>query len=88
MSFMVRRCHYHPGTAGAEVADTAQEDGFYLTFYLFGYGDDEDEARRRWGIALKISENALLQLSAMHRRCSDQTEAPPQENMSAAGHRR
>jgi hypothetical protein len=83
--FIVRRCHYHPGAAGADVADAGQENGFYLTFYLFGYGDDEDEARRRWGIALKITENALLQLSAMHRRGSDQTEAPPPDIVRAAG---
>jgi hypothetical protein len=73
--FIVRRCYY--------AADTAE--GFYLTFYLFGYGDDEDEARRRWGIALKMVENALLQLSAVHRRGSDQTEPPPPETMRALG---
>jgi len=71
--FIVRRCYYAAGAV----------EGFYLTFYLFGYGDDEDEARRRWGIALKMVENALLQLSAMHRRGSDQTEPPPPETMRA-----
>jgi hypothetical protein len=84
--FIVRRCHYGPGAAGAETeagSNFCAAEGFYLTFYLFGYGDDEDEARRRWGIALKIVENALLQLSAMHRRGSDQTEPPPPETMSA-----
>jgi hypothetical protein len=83
---MVRRCHYGPGAAGAEGqpgGDSEAAAGFCLTFYLFGYGDDEDEARRRWGIALKIVENALLQLSAMHRRGSDQTEPPPPETMAA-----
>jgi hypothetical protein len=84
--FIVRRCHYHPGAAGAEISpEGTLESGFYLTFYLFGYGDDEDEARRRWGIALKITENALLQLSAMHRRGSDQTTAPPPETTRVAG---
>ncbi len=99
--FIVRRCRYGPGAAGAEVRhvhpsapksvapgtpegnNSDAAEGFYLTFYLFGYGDDEDEARRRWGIALKIVENALLQLSAMHRRGSDQTEPPPPETMGA-----
>jgi hypothetical protein len=86
--FIVRRCHYAPGAAGAEVSSDGNSnaaEGFYLTFYLSGYGDDEDEARRRWGIALKIVENALLQLSALHRRGSSQTEPPPQETMRALG---
>ncbi len=58
--FIVRRCRYH-------VAESVK-DGFYLTFYLYGYGADEDEARQRWGIAMKLVENALLQLSAAERR--------------------
>ncbi len=58
--FIIRRCHYH---AGVET-----KDGFYLTFYLYGYGADEDEARKRWGIGIKLVENALLQLSAAERR--------------------
>ncbi|HYA95260.1 MAG TPA: hypothetical protein VEC95_03210 [Terriglobales bacterium] len=82
--FIVRRCYYAAGAAGARPGGDAEAaEGFYLTFYLFGYGDDEDEARRRWGIALKMVENALLQLSAVHRRGSDQTEAPPPETMRA-----
>lgn len=89
--FIVRRCQYAPGAAGAEVlpgSNSNSADGFYLTFYLFGYGDDEDEARRRWGIALKIVENALLQLSALHRRGSNQTEPMPHETMRALGNAR
>jgi len=84
--FIVRRCRYAPAAAGAEgrpVGGSEAAEGFYLTFYLFGYGDDEDEARRRWGIALKVVENALLQLSALHRRGSDQTAAPPPETLRA-----
>ena len=86
--FIVRRCHYAPSAACDAVAAGNELDaaeGFCLTFYLFGYGDDEDDARRRWGIALKIVENALLQLSALHRRGSNQTEPPPQETMRALG---
>ncbi len=60
VEFIVRRCVYH--------ADRGTKDGFYLTFYLYGYGSDEDEARQRWGIAMKLVENALLQLSAAERR--------------------
>jgi hypothetical protein len=54
--FLIRRCCYHE--------DQGVRDGFYITFYLFGYGDDEDAARLRWAIALKLVENAIRQWSA------------------------
>ena len=64
---IVRRCYYHdPGAPDPEVS----EAGFCLTFYLYGYGDEEAEARQRWAIALKVVENALLQLSAAQRRAA------------------
>ena len=52
---IIRRCFYQ----------TVPEvrDGFYITFYLFGYGDDEAQARQRWAIALKLVENAIRQIS-------------------------
>jgi len=53
---IIRRCFYH-------VPDGIR-DGFYVTFYLFGYGDDEFQARQRWVIALKLVENAIRQISA------------------------
>ncbi len=53
---IIRRCFYH-------LADGIR-DGFYVTFYLFGYGDDELQARQRWAIALKLVENAIRQISA------------------------
>lgn len=53
--FLVRRCHYH------HEDDT--RDGFYITFYLFGYGDDEPQAQQRWAIGLKLVENAIRQIS-------------------------
>ena len=53
--FLIRRCYYHqPET----------RDGFYITFYLFGYGEEESQARQRWAIGLKLVENAIRQLSA------------------------
>jgi hypothetical protein len=56
--FIVRRCYYHqPGKE-----DT--RSGFYLTFYLFGYGNDEDEARDTWAKALQLAATAILQLAA------------------------
>ena len=54
--FVVRRCFSH--------LDGEVRDGYYFTFYLYGYGEDEADARRRWQIALCLVENALLQLSA------------------------
>jgi hypothetical protein len=53
--FLIRRCYCR---AGEET-----RDGFYITFYLFGYGDDEIQSRQRWAIGLKLVENAIRQLS-------------------------
>ncbi len=52
VEFIVRRCYF----------DT--REGFYVTFYCFGYGDDEPQAHQRWTIAMKLVENAMLQVSA------------------------
>ena len=52
---VIRRCFYHI-TSGVR-------NGFYVTLYLFGYGDDEPQARQRWAIALKLVENAIRQIS-------------------------
>jgi hypothetical protein len=52
---IIRRCFYQ--------TVTAVQDGFYITFYVFGYGDDEAQARQRWAIALKLVENAIRQIS-------------------------
>jgi len=54
--FLIRRCYFHENDAVRE--------GFYFTFYLFGYGDDEDEARQHWSIALKLVGNAIRQWAA------------------------
>jgi len=53
--FLIRRCYYH-------VADSVRE-GFYITFYLFGYAEDEPKARQRWAIGLKLVENAIRQIA-------------------------
>jgi hypothetical protein len=53
--FLIRRCHYH-------VAEGIRE-GFYITFYLFGYGEDEPQSRQRWVIGLKLVENAMQQMA-------------------------
>jgi hypothetical protein len=51
---LIRRCFYHVGDQ--------LEEGFYMTLYLFGYGDDEAQARQRWAIALKLVENVIRQI--------------------------
>ncbi len=56
VEFLIRRCYYHD-------ADERTKEGFYITFYLFGYDSDEEFARQRWAIGLKLVENAILQLS-------------------------
>jgi len=53
--FLVRRCYYH--------IQKEIKEGFYITFYLFGYGHHETEARQQWGEALKLAEQAIQQLS-------------------------
>ncbi len=60
--FVIRRCFYRRAPA------PEPQQGFYVTFYLYGYGDDQQDAQRRWGIALKVVENLLLQLSATYRQ--------------------
>lgn len=52
---LIRRCFYH-------IEDEVRE-GFYITLYLFGYGDEEPQARQRWAIALKLVENVIRQIS-------------------------
>jgi hypothetical protein len=52
VELVIRRCFYH-------VAGEVQQ-GFYITLYLFGYGDDEPQARQHWAIALKLVENATV----------------------------
>jgi hypothetical protein len=53
--FLIRRCYY--------TDEEGIRFGFYITFYLFGYGDDEIQSRRQWAIGLKLVQNAIRQLS-------------------------
>ena len=59
--FLIRRCFYH-STQSAET-----RDGFYITHYLFGYGDEESQARQQWAIGMKLVQNAIRQISASSR---------------------
>jgi hypothetical protein len=52
----VRRCYFH--------TEAEPGEGFYITVYASGYGDDQARARQNWGIGLKLVGNAVLQLSA------------------------
>ena len=58
--FLIRRCYYHD--------EKGIRDGFYITFYLFGYGADKAQARQRWAIGLKLVENVI------RSRCSPGTQ--------------
>ena len=71
--FIIRRCYYHVRDGATHTADVnldnaEVESGFGITIYLYGYGDDAAEAKQRWTIALKVLQNALVQLSARERR--------------------
>jgi hypothetical protein len=59
--FLIRRCYFHD----SEMKET--HDGFYFTFYLFGYGNEDSQARLQWAIALKLVENAIGQISRARR---------------------
>ena len=52
--FIIRRCVDHRGQG--------DQDCYHITFYLHGYGEDEQQARKQWAIALKTIQNAMIQL--------------------------
>jgi hypothetical protein len=54
--FLIRRCYYQ--------LERETRDGYYVTLYLFGYGEDEAQARQRWAIASNLVENAIRQVLA------------------------
>ena len=53
--FLIRRCYFRD--------HEPVRSGFYITFYLFGFGDDESQAHQRWVIGMKLVENAIKQAS-------------------------
>ncbi len=55
--FLIRRCYYH-------YENEPDGEGFYVTFYLFGYGSDEGDAKHQWAIGLELVQHAILQISA------------------------
>ena len=48
----VRRCFY---------ADHPDQDGYYFTVYVSGFGETEAQSRQRWSIALTLVQHALVQ---------------------------
>ena len=62
--FIVRRCYYNGGHGEVR-------EGFGITLYSYGYGDDAMESRQRWAIGLKVLQNAILQISVKQRSHGD-----------------
>ena len=57
--FLIRRCYCYCGSEFHQ--------GFYITLYVFGYGDGEQKARQQWAVALKLVEHAVRQATMMIR---------------------
>jgi hypothetical protein len=55
--FLIRRCYWWRSES------RTVSDAFYVTCYVFGYADTKEHARNQWGIALKLVENAIRQIS-------------------------
>jgi hypothetical protein len=68
---LVRRCLFAGDRTDADDRteddgtenDRTDVEGFYMTCYVFGYSDNEEEARKHWGIALRLLGSALIQIS-------------------------
>lgn len=56
----VRRCFF--GKDNDNDKASAVQEGFYVTAYVSGYGNDEATARQNWGVGLKLVGNAILQI--------------------------
>jgi hypothetical protein len=51
----VRRCFFDN--------NREPQEGFYVTLYISGYGNDEASARQSWAVGLKLMGNAVVQAS-------------------------
>ena len=71
VEFVIRRCFYHVdgtrATSDVELDEPRHREGFGITLYSYGYGDDATEAKQRWVIGLKVVQNALLQVAARQK---------------------
>lgn len=70
---VLRHCHYHSEENRLEESAGNSDLGFAITIYVSGFGDSDEECRRRWLIALRLLQNALVQLSSH----IDRTRARP-----------
>ena len=61
--FVIRHCHFHNSDNHAD-----SRIGFCITAYVTGFGDSDEEAVKRWTIALKLLQNALVQVSRAENR--------------------
>ncbi len=68
--FILRRCWYHTETGALGVGDNAEISGkekpvrgFYVTFYLFGYGADESLARASWAEGLRRVMSVVTEMN-------------------------
>jgi len=68
IELVIRRCYYHPDANPDE-----STDGFCITAYVSGFGEDESEARRPWGIALTLLQHALVQVVGHFRETDPPT---------------
>ncbi len=66
---LLRRAPEIPSSAEACVRrclfdnNSEVQEGFYVTWYVNGYGDDEATARQNWEVGLKLVGNAAIQAS-------------------------
>lgn len=68
---IVRRCYYHEPVTREDAEITYSEDsraGYYVTFYAFGLGTDEEHARRHWAHLLVVAAPILLRLSCENEK--------------------
>jgi hypothetical protein len=65
ITFVIRRCYFVAEGSSACIGHDSGEptSGFCITAYVSGFDDDQDETRQRWGIALTLLQNALVQVA-------------------------
>lgn len=56
VEIVIRRCYFH-----RDGNMDASDDGYCMTFYVKGYGGDENEAEVHWSIAMNLVRYAVLQ---------------------------
>lgn len=69
--FIVRRCWFHlefgassPGSCAYENTADEPQPGYFVTFYQFGYGSEQEDARSQWVQGLRRVTSVLAQITA------------------------